>query len=136
MKVKIIDINNKDIGERELPIQFSEDIRPDLIHRAVVTIQKNKRHPYGASPEAGKRHSAKLSRRRRDYKGSYGHGISRVPRKIMSRRGTRMNWVGAIAPGTVGGRQAQPPKAEKIWVKKNNKAENRKAIRSAIAATA
>ena len=91
--------------------------------------------PYGASPEAGKRSSAKLSRRRHDYRGSYGFGISRVPRKILTRRGTRMNWVGAFAPGTVGGRRAHPPKAEKIFAKNINKKEKRKAIRSAIHAT-
>ena len=35
----------------------------------------------------------------------------------------------------MGGRRAHPPKAEKIWTKKINKTERRKAIRSAIAAT-
>ncbi|MBI2141211.1 50S ribosomal protein L4, partial [Candidatus Woesearchaeota archaeon] len=81
------------------------------------------------------RYSAKISRRRHNYKGAYGHGISRVPRKTMSRSGTRFNWRGTLAPGTVGGRQAHPPKAEKNFDKKINKKENRKAIRSALAAT-
>ena len=84
-----------------------------LIKRAVLTLQNNKRQRYGANPEAGKKVSAALSKRRRKYRGSYGHGISRVPRKILSRRGTSMNWQGAFAPGTVGGRRAHPPKAEK-----------------------
>ena len=53
----------------------------------------------------------------------------------MSRRGTRMNWVGAFAPGTVGGRRAHPPKSEKIWWEKINEKEKAKAIRSAITAT-
>jgi large subunit ribosomal protein L4e len=73
-----------------------------------------------------------LSKKRHDYRGSYGHGISRTPRKIMSRRGTRMNWTGAFAPNTVGGRRAHPPKSEKIWTKKINIKERRKAIRSAL----
>ena len=46
-----------------------------------------------------------------------------------------MNWVGAFAPGTVGGKRAHPPKAEKILWKKINNKEKLKAIRSAIAAT-
>jgi len=46
-----------------------------------------------------------------------------------------MNWVGAFAPGTVGGRNAHPPKANKIWSKKINRKERRMAIRSALAAT-
>jgi large subunit ribosomal protein L4e len=135
MKLKILDAKNTEKGSKDLPKVFSEEFRPDLIKRAVEAMQSNRRQPYGASPDAGKRASAELSRRRRKYRGSYGHGISRVPRKIMSRRGSRLNWVGAFAPGTVGGRRAHAPKATKIWTKKINVKERRKAIRSAIAAT-
>ncbi|MFH1511153.1 MAG: 50S ribosomal protein L4 [Candidatus Woesearchaeota archaeon] len=136
MEYPITTITNEKHGKRKLPSQFEEQVRPDLIKRAVVTIQKNNRQAYGAQPEAGQRQSAKLSRRRRDYKTSYGIGISRVPRKIMSRRGTRMNWVGAVAPGTVGGRRAHPPKSSKIIQVKINNKERKKAIRSCLAATA
>lgn len=135
MKLNILDQTNNKTGEIQLPWQFEEELRPDLIQRAVLTLQSHRRQAYAASKSAGKRASTKLSRRRRDYKGSYGYGISRVPRKIMSRRGSRMNWVGAFAPGTVGGRRAHPPKTEKIWKKKINEKERAKAIRSAIAAT-
>ncbi len=135
MKVNVVDVEKGTVGQVELPQQFAEEFHPDLIARAVLSIESKARQPYGSDPEAGKRYSAKLSRRRRDFKGAYGHGISRVPRKTMSRSGTRFNWTAALAPGTVGGRQAHPPKAEKIWVKKINKNENRKAIRSALAAT-
>ncbi|MBI1970756.1 50S ribosomal protein L4 [Candidatus Woesearchaeota archaeon] len=113
MKIPIITITNSQAGTVDLPPIFQEEVRPDLIKRAVETLQANARQPYGAKPGAGMRYSAKLSRRRRDYKTSYGYGISRVPRKILSRSGTRFNWVGAVAPGTVGGRQAHPPKAQK-----------------------
>ena len=135
MKLDILDNSKNKTGEINLPSQFEEDFRPDLIHRAVLTLQSHKRQPYAASPDAGKRSSAKLSRRRRKYRGSYGIGISRVPRKILTRRGARMNWVGAFAPGTVGGRRAHPPKAEKIWWQKINEKERIKALRSAISAT-
>jgi large subunit ribosomal protein L4e len=135
MKLKILDNNAAEKGSKDLPAVFSEQIRPDIIKRAVEAIQANARQPYGADPMAGKRVSAQLSKRRRDYRGCYGHGISRVPRKIMSRNGTRMNWVAAFAPGTVGGRKAHPPKASKILGKKINTKEKRKAIRSALAAT-
>jgi large subunit ribosomal protein L4e len=135
MKLKIVDQTKKEIGEKELPNQFKEPIRKDIIKRSVLAIQSHDRQPYGASKRAGMRASAELSRRRNNYRGSYGHGISRVPRKIMSSSGTRFNWVGAVAPGTVGGRRAHPPKASKIWDQKVNIKENRKAIRSAMAAT-
>jgi large subunit ribosomal protein L4e len=135
MKVDVLSLTKTSMGKRDLPSQFNEPVRPDLIKRAVEAIQSHKRQKYGTDPEAGMKASAELSRRRRKYRGSYGHGISRVPRKILSRRGTRFNWVGAVAPGTVGGRKAHPPKTYKEWVRKINKKERRKAIRSALAAT-
>ncbi|PLW80259.1 50S ribosomal protein L4 [Candidatus Woesearchaeota archaeon] len=135
MKAKVFSITGQAGKDIEFPTQFNEEFRPDLIKRAVLAIQAAKRQPYGADPEAGKKHVTKISRRRHKFKGSYGAGISRVPRKIMSARGTRFNWVGALAPGTTGGRRAHPPKAEKIWTQKINVKERRKAIRSALAAS-
>lgn len=135
MKIPILDLQNQKTGEKELPNQFDEPFRPDLIKRAVLALQSRSRQAYGAHPEAGKRHSAELSRRRRKYRGAYGHGISRVTRKILTRRGTRFYWVGAVSPNTTGGRRAHPPKAEKNWEQKLNKKENQKAICSALAAT-
>ena len=99
MKVVKFTVESVQQGDVELPKQFDEEFRPDLIKRAVLVVQRNKRQVYGAKKDAGKRASAELSRRRRKYRGSYGAGISRVPRKILSRRGTRFYWVGAFAPG-------------------------------------
>jgi large subunit ribosomal protein L4e len=84
---------------------------------------------------AGGFFSAKVSKRRRDYRGCYGKGISRAPRKVMSKNGSNLNWVGAMAPGTRGGRQAHPPRSAKVWDKKINTKERRKAIRSALSAS-
>ena len=135
MKAKIFDLEGKMGKEVELPVQFEEEIHPNLIKRAVLAIESKTRHSYGAMPKAGQRSSAKLSKRRRNYRGSYGHGISRVPRKIMWRRGTQFGWEGAFAPSMVGGRRAHPPKATKIYDEKINRKERRKAIRSALAAS-
>ncbi len=135
MELKIITAQNQPKGSVKLPAQFEEEVRDDLIKRAVFAIQANQRQPYGAKPDAGLRQHAKLSRRRRDWRTSYGIGISRVPRKIMSRRGTRFGWMAAAAPCTVKGRRAHPPKASKVWEQKINRKERRKAIRSAMAAT-
>jgi large subunit ribosomal protein L4e len=135
MKLAILNTEKKKSGERDLPSQFNEAYRPDLIRRAVNALQSSLRQTYGSNPGAGMRHSSTLSKRRRKYRGCYGFGISRVNRKIHSRRGTRMQWVGTFSPQTVGGRRAHAPKAEKIWEQKLNKKENRKAIRSALSAT-
>ncbi len=135
MKGEVFSIEGKKAGSVELPIQCLEEYRPDMIHRAFLAYQSHNRQPYGAYTKAGQRQSAKLSRRRRDYKTSYGHGISRVPRKSLWHRGRQFGWVGAFAPGMVGGRRAHPPKAHKIFAQKINKKERRKALRSALAAT-
>src|SRR3989344_3961686 len=135
MKLPIVSSGNKKTGDMNMPSQFKEEFRPDLIKRAVHALWSKARQAYGANPEAGLRHSSKLSKRRRKYRGCYGFGISRINRKIVSRRGTRFGWIGAFSPQAVGGHRSHPPKADKIWERKINKKENRKAIRSAMAAT-
>ena len=134
MQLEIFDAEKVSKGKIDLPVQFSESISPVLITRAVLALQANKRQPYGASPDAGTRVSAQVSRRRKNYRGSYGKGISRVPRKVMFRRGAQFSWIGALAPGTVKGRRAHPPRARMRPVKINKK-EYGKAMRSALAAT-
>ncbi len=133
-KIQVLDANAKKTGDLALPIQFSEAIRSDLIGRSVLALQSRSRQAYGTDPMAGMRHSSKLSKRRRKYRGCYGFGISRVNRKIHTRRGTRFFWVGTFSPQTRGGRRAHAPKAEKDFEQQINAKENRKAIRSAIAA--
>ena len=134
MKADVYNIDGTKSGNIELPSQFSEPLRKDLIQRAFLAIRANKRQAYGSYPTAGQRQSAKLSRRRRKFKGAYGKAISRAPRKTIWRRGSHFGWVGAFAPGTYKGRIAHPPKAYKILDEKINKKENRKAIRSALSA--
>ena len=135
MKLAILNTKAEKAGDAELPAQFSEEFRPDLIKRAVLAKQTHDIQRYGAAPKAGMRASGNLSRRRKKYKSSYGHGISRVPRKIMTARGSRFFWVGAVAPGTVGGRKAHAPKATKCVIKLINATEQAKAMRSALSAT-
>ncbi|MBI2664753.1 50S ribosomal protein L4 [Candidatus Woesearchaeota archaeon] len=135
MKLELYSLEKNPEGKVQLPAQFDEPVSKTLIARSVIALQLSSRQPYGANLQAGTRSSAQVSRRRRDYRGSYGRGISRVPRKVMSRRGTQINFQGAFAPGTVKGRRAHPPKPHKILAKKINKKENNKAMRSALAAT-
>ena len=69
MKLNILDASKNKTGEINLPMQFDEEVRLDLISRAVLALQSNRRQAYGAMPEAGKRYSSTLSKRRRRYKG-------------------------------------------------------------------
>ncbi len=135
MKADVFGVDGKKSGSVNLPKQFNESIRPDLIKKAHEVIDANSRQPYGTFVGAGIRASAEMSRRRKKFRGSYGHGMSRVPRKAFWRRGTQFGYMGAFAPGTVKGRRAHPAKAEKDFSKKMNKNERRFAIRSAIAST-
>ena len=133
--MKILGLTGTEGKEISLPKQFKEDYHPDLIKRVVLSERAAKRQAYGAKDDAGQRSSAKLSRRRKDYKGAYGKGMSRAPRKTMWRRGLQFGWVGAWSPETRGGRKAHPPKSIKNWDLKVNNREKMKAIRSALSAT-
>ncbi len=134
-KANYVGINGNFEKQIELPSQFEEPIREDIIKRAVLAIRANKRQQYGINERAGRRYSVSISKRRRDFKGSYGKGISRVAKKTMNRRGGNFFWVGAFAANTVGGRKAAPPHADRIWKQKINNKERRRAIRSALSAS-
>ncbi len=135
MKAELKGMDGKKAKDIDLPRQFDEEFRPDIIKRAVLAVQSHKIQPYGAFKRAGLGYASHLSKRRKEYKSSYGHGNSRTPRKVLTRRGLHFFYQGATVPNTVGGRRSHPPKAEKDWTEKINIKERRKAIRSAIAAT-
>ena len=135
MKTDILTIDGKKKGSIEIGIKVSK-VREDLIQKIVET--KKQRQPYAPSPVAGKQHSASgsLIHRRHVWKSQYGRGMSRIPRKTMSRKGSQFTWVGAISPNTRGGRRAHPPKAmSMINTNKINKKELILAFKSALVAT-
>jgi len=118
MQATVRDLNGEDAGTVDLPEVFETAYRPDLIKRAVLAAQANRKQAYGADPYAGLRTPAESF-------GS-GRGMAHVPRE---------NGQGARVPQTVGGRKAHPPKAEKDQGKGINDKERKLAIRSAVAAT-
>ncbi len=134
--VDVFSLENKKVGEVELPELFKNEIRPDVIMKAFLAEQSNEFQLKYVDPLAGKRKAAVLMKTRRTFKTVYGHGMNRTPRKTMSRMGSHFSFEGAFAPHTVGGREAHPPEANKVITKKINKKERLFAIRSAIAASA
>jgi large subunit ribosomal protein L4e len=134
MKVTIYSVNGEKAGQAELPIQFSEPVRFDLIKRAVLSVHSKKRQAYGADPRAGTKQGDATSKRRKRYKTTYGTGTSRIKRKYSFHRGRQFGWIGAFVANAVSGRKAFPPQAEKILVENINKKETRKAVRSSLAA--
>ena len=136
-KSGILSIEGKKIKEVELPEFFSHPVREDIISK--VLEAKKTMQPYSPSLVAGKQHAAsgKIVHRRHVWRSGYGRGMSRIPRKIISRRGSQFNWIGAEVSSTRGGRRAHPPKVISMLNKqKINKKEVKKALMSALSATA
>jgi large subunit ribosomal protein L4e len=136
MKTKILTTTGHG-KEIELPALFNEKIREDIAQK-FYEVEKEQQ-PYAPGEYSGMKSSASgiAKHRRHVWKTQYGHGISRVPRKIMWRRGTQFYWVGATISSVRKGRAAHPPRIEHfLKEKKINKNEIEIAIKSAIAATA
>lgn len=117
--VNIYSVKGDIVKSVELPAAFATDYRPDIIHRAAVAEQANRRQAYGPSPTAGIRHAVS--------QWGKGRGTSRVQRLTQGSKA-------AESPNNVGGRRAFPPKPEKDYSKKVNRKEKFKAKLSALAA--
>jgi len=119
-KVNIYGLDGTVKGTADLPQVFATPYRPDVIRRAVISAQANRRQRYGPSKVAGMRHSVATWGK--------GRGTARVQRLKQGR-------TGAESPTNVGGRRAHPPRPEHYFTKKINDKERKLAIASALAAT-
>jgi len=119
MQATVHDLDGEAADEVDLPDAFETAHRPDLVKRAVLTAQANRKQDYGTDEYAGLRTPAESF-------GS-GRGMAHVPRE---------NGMARRVPQTVGGRAAHPPKAEKDQSLDLNTKERKLAVRSAIAAAA
>ena len=128
MKVQLLSIDGTPKEDIELPVIFNTPFRKDLIHKAYTNLNSHRFQPKGTHPTAGQDVSAD------SLDPPTGHGQSRVA-KLKGGGGGRQGQAGEVA-STRGGRQAHPPKIEKVIYKKLNKKENKFALCSAIAATA
>ncbi|HHD16129.1 MAG TPA: 50S ribosomal protein L4 [Euryarchaeota archaeon] len=118
-QVNIYGVDGKVKDSIKLPGVFDTPYRPDLIRRAVVSAQANRRQRYGPSLNAGMRHSVSTWGK--------GRGVARVQRLTQGR-------TAAQSPNNVGGRRAHPPRPEHSFEKKINIKEKRFAKASALAA--
>ena len=137
MKAKLYDKNGKVKGDVSLPKCFNDRIRADILLKVFETQKGSFTQAYGAKEGAGAQYSASgiSKKKRHDWKGTYGKGISRIPRKIMSRHGASFNWIGATVASARGGRRPHAPRAEKNLFKKINKKELLIALKSALIGT-
>lgn len=131
--VKVYGIEGLVLKETKLPKVFGSSYRPDVIKRAVLSLQSENRQVYGADELAGKRTSAHYHGRRRKRTTMMGRGIARMAR-IHGKVGY-LSFRARFVPQAVKGRGAHPPKAEKIWEKLINKKELILALKSALGAS-
>jgi len=131
MKIQIIDQTGKASKQIDTKI-FESKIRRDIISK-IIELGKQGQE-YAPFYNAGMQTSASGNVRhlRHAWKSDRGRGQARIPKKRMSDRGERFHWVGAVIPGTKGGRRAHPPKiGGKIG--KINKKEAKIGLKSALA---
>lgn len=135
MKAVLYDLSGNKKGDITLPAMFDTRVREDLAQKFYEVSKVYS--PYSPSPTAGRRHSASgtISHLRHDWKGHYGKGIARVPRKAMWRRGEQFYWVGAEINQARGGRAVHAPRIISRPLKINAR-EQKIAMHSALAATA
>lgn len=118
--VNVYSISGQVVKQAELPSAFKTSFRPDVIRKAVVAEESNKRQPYGAMFGAGMRHAVSTWGK--------GRGAARVQRLSQGAKG-------AESPNNVGGRRAHPPKVDKDLGNKINRKEMMMAKLSALHAT-
>jgi large subunit ribosomal protein L4e len=133
MEIRVLDLNGNEVRKLDLEIEKIK-IRDDLIKRAFLATQSKKRQPYGTDKLAGKRSAAHYHGRRDERWSMMNREMARMPR-IHGKTTPHLIWEARIVPQARKGREAHPPKVEKIWEQKINKKERKQAILSAIAAS-
>lgn len=128
MKADVLGLDGQKMSQVDMPPVFETPFRPDLIRRAHICLESHRFQPKGTHPTAGMDVVA------RSNDPPTGRGSSRIA-KMRGGGGGRMGQAGGVA-SVRGGRQAHPPKVEKVIRKEINRKERRLALRSAIAATA
>ena len=128
MKVPLYDAGGRQAGQVQVPAVFEMQVRRDLVHKAYVNLDSHRYQPQGRHPTAGMDVVA------RSDDPPTGRGVSRIA-KMRGGGGGRQGQAGGVA-SVRGGRQAHPPRSNKVVWKRLNKKENKMALCSAIAYTA
>ena len=126
----VYDLEGKEKEKIKLPPAFEEELREEIVLRAVLSEESLLRQPKGAYRWAGLETSARYVGRKDSYGSLKNRGQAMLPREFFG--GGVWGRVRRI-PSAVGGRRAHPPKPEKKIVEKINKKEWYKALRSALA---
>jgi large subunit ribosomal protein L4e len=132
MNARVLSLTGAEEKQITLPKAFSEEVREDLIRRAVLSERSYKLQPQGHSVLAGMQTTATYYGAMGSYRTGRHMGVAIRPRQKLG--GGVQGMVRRI-PSSVKGKRAHPHMIEKkIW-ERINKKEYQKAISSAIAAT-
>lgn len=129
---KILNIDGSTAKQIDLPMAFSERVRPDLIARAAIAENTARLQPQGHYVLAGMQTTARYYGAMASYRTGRHMGIAIRPREKLG--GGVQGKVKRI-PSAVKGKRAHPHLIEKRIAEEINIKEYQKAIRSAIAAT-
>ncbi len=133
MKVNVYDLEGKVVEQIELPSFFEEEVREEIIRRAVLSEESKLLQPKGSYRWAGMETSAHYRGRKDSFGSLKNRGQAMLPREFFGKgiwgRVRRI-------PSAVGGRRAHPPKPWKKIVELINKKEWLKALKSALSSSA
>lgn len=121
-KINILGANGN--KEREISTTiFDGRVRADIVQKIAEIEKMSDKQEHAPFWLSGQQTSASgtVKHNRHVWKSDRGKGLARVPKKQMSRSGDRFVWVGAVIPGTRGGRRAHPPKLNGRECKINRK---------------
>ena len=126
-------LNGSEEKQISLPKAFSEEVRSDLILRAVLSERSYRIQPQGHSVLAGMQTTATYYGAMHSYRTGRHMGVAIRPRQKL---GAGVQGMVRRIPSSVKGKRAHPHMVEKKLFEKINKREYQKAISSAVAATA
>jgi large subunit ribosomal protein L4e len=121
-KINVLDLKGSKIRDVDTSI-FSGLVRKDIVQRIMEVEKYYDKQVYAPYYLSGNQTSASgfVKHNRHVWKTDRGKGQSRIPKKRMSDKGDRFAFVGAVIPGTRGGRRAHPPKLIRANIGYNKK---------------
>lgn len=132
VSAEIMNIDGSIVKSIELPLAFSERVRPDLIARAVIAENTLRIQPQAHYVLAGMQTTARYYGAMNSYRTGRHMGMAIRPREKLG--GGAQGKVKRI-PSAVKGKRAHPHLVGKTTVERINAKEYQKAVMSAIAAT-
>jgi len=128
----ILSLDGRSKGKLALPGIFNEEVRPELVMRAVIAENTRKLQPQGHYQLAGMQTTAAYYGKMSSYRSGRHMGVAIRPREKLA-HGAQGKV--RIIPSARTGKRAHPHMVEKHLIEEINRKEYQKALASAISAT-